>query len=130
MKGGKRPDAGRPPATDPRSATLKIRLTQAEHARVMALGGSKWVRAQLLGAWLPIATAPRDGTWVLLFGGTCNDDEGDNDNRPVSGQWTNDLNGTTGPYGRWQFAWYEGGYYGAYKEPTHWQPLPTPPQSA
>ena len=47
MKGGACPGAGRKPATDPRSVIFKIRLTKAEHAQVMAMGGSKWVRARL-----------------------------------------------------------------------------------
>lgn len=81
-----------------------------------------------MSAWQPIETAPRDGSWVLLAGGTCASDEGDNSGRPVSGQWTSYLNGTTAPeYGRWQFAWYDGGYYGEYLDPTHWMPLPPEP---
>jgi len=48
MKGGTRPGAGRQLATEPRSVIFKIRLTPKEHAQVMALGGSKFVRAQLI----------------------------------------------------------------------------------
>jgi hypothetical protein len=44
VKGGKQPGAGRPPAADPRSVIFKIRLTKAEHALVMDLGGSKWLK--------------------------------------------------------------------------------------
>ena len=47
-KGGKQPGAGRPPAAYPRSVIFKIRLTKAEHAQLIALGGSPWVRAQLI----------------------------------------------------------------------------------
>ena len=84
-----------------------------------------------LGAWSPIATAPRDGTWVMLSGGRCDDDEGDNNGRTVTAQWTNYLNCRTAPEcGRWQFAWYAGGYYGTYDDPTHWMPMPAPPVSA
>ncbi len=78
--------------------------------------------------WQPISTAPKDGTWVLLAGGTCHQEYHGDDNRPVVGQWTDYLNGRTSPkYERWQFAWYEGGYDGTYDNPTHWMPLPPPP---
>lgn len=81
--------------------------------------------------WKPIKTAPRDGSWVLLVGGNCDGDAGDNDRRPVVAQWTNYRNGRTGrALGRWQFAWYESGYFGTYDGPTHWMPLPAPPVSA
>ena len=75
--------------------------------------------------WLPIETAPRDGTWVLLCGGKTDSSEyHKNKTRPVVGQWTNWLNGQKYDKGRWQFAWYDGGYYGEYEGPTHWMPLP------
>ena len=82
-----------------------------------------------LGAWLPIETAPRDGTWMLLAGGQCDfDEESDNKARPVVGQWSNELNCDETDW-HWQFAWYDGGYYGVYEHPTHWMPLPTPPEA-
>ena len=78
-----------------------------------------------LGGWQPIETAPKDGTWILVYGeGT--DDEADT--RKVSvAQYTNYLNGTIYDEFWWQFAWYDGGYYGRFENPTHWMPLPTPP---
>jgi hypothetical protein len=79
--------------------------------------------------WQPIETAPKDGTWVLLAGGNCDGEEGGNNDRPVTAQWTSYRNGRSAP-GHWQFAWYDGGYSGAYDEPTHWMPLPDTPASA
>jgi len=77
-------------------------------------------------AWQPIETAPRDGTWVRLAGGKCDfSEESDNKGREVTGRWTTDLYHKPG--GNWQFAYYDEGFHGEYKNPTHWQPLPSPP---
>ena len=75
--------------------------------------------------WQPIETAPKDGTWVLLTGGTV-DGSWDGDTAPmvVVGQYLP-------PWGSeaiWHFAWYDNGYYGEYSNPTHWMPLPEPPK--
>lgn len=61
--------------------------------------------------WQPIATAPKDGTWVLAFW----------EGRPVS--WDN--------YG-W-VRWVDGHLVNEAGDtfprmPTHWQPLPEPPE--
>jgi hypothetical protein len=77
--------------------------------------------------WQPIETAPKDGTWVLLKGGWCQNEDREYHSRPVIGQYTNYLNcGTTDWH--WQFAWYDGGYYGEYREPIYWMPLPEAPE--
>ena len=81
--------------------------------------------------WAPIATAPKDGTWVLVAGGDCDGYTGENTGRAVVAQWINYFGGFTDTKcGRWQFAWYDCGYFGTYDAPTHWMPLPAPPQSA
>lgn len=80
--------------------------------------------------WQPIETAPKDGTWVRLKGGAityCWD--GDNEPPEVVAQYTHYINGTTKTEGWWQFAWYDGGYYGKYEAPTHWRPLPDAPDA-
>lgn len=75
--------------------------------------------------WQPIETAPKDGTWVLVYGdGT--DDEAEQRKIAVA-QCTNYLNGTYYDEFWWQFAWYDGGYYGRFENPTHWAPLPEAP---
>lgn len=79
--------------------------------------------------WQPIETAPKDGTWVLLSGGSIRYGwDGDDIPKCVCGQYTSYLNGSGYDGGWWQFAWYDGGYYGEYEGPTHWQPLPEPPE--
>jgi hypothetical protein len=82
-----------------------------------------------MSEWQPIETAPKDGTWVLLSGGGIDYGWGGGTiPTAVVGQYTDYLNGgTKKPH--WQFAWYDGGYYGEYLEPTHWMPLPAPPVS-
>jgi hypothetical protein len=75
--------------------------------------------------WQPIDTAPKDGTWILLFGkGT--DDEHETRQIAVA-QYTDYLNGRKTKW-HWQFAWYDGGYYGVFEGPTHWMPLPKLPE--
>jgi hypothetical protein len=76
--------------------------------------------------WQPIETAPKDGTWVLLTGGVIDYgwEYGEEKPRCVVGQFKPGGDGSNGP---WQFAWYDGGYYGAYENPTHWMPLPASP---
>ena len=72
--------------------------------------------------WQPIETAPRDGTWVLLAGGSIEYGwDGDSAPAVVAGQCVRPDPEC------WQFAWYDGGYYGEYENPTHWMPLPEPP---
>lgn len=43
-KGGKQPGAGRPVSTDPARHIVKARLTDAQHARWLALGSSRWLK--------------------------------------------------------------------------------------
>lgn len=69
-----------------------------------------------MSEWQDIATAPRDGTWVLLTGGLI-DYGWDGETQPPAV--------VAQAYGvGWQFAWYDGGHYGEYEAPTRWMPLP------
>ena len=73
-----------------------------------------------MAEWMPIETAPKDETVVLLY---C----------PES--W--DTDGVR--VGWWTDSWAQGGWFddeaasgpltGLYGMPTHWQPLPSPPDS-
>ena len=83
------------------------------------------VRSLAPSAWQPIESAPRDGEWIMLGGGKIVYGWYAEQPPLVVGQWTTDAGG--GDEGRWQFAWYDGGYYGEYEAPTHWMPLPEPP---
>jgi hypothetical protein len=84
--------------------------------------------------WQPIKTAPKDGTWVLVWSkhwSEYEDIDEDDQIRPISAQWTTENLFSGGEKtGRWQFARFDGGYLGQLrrKPPTHWMPLPKPPQ--
>jgi hypothetical protein len=64
------------------------------------------------GEWLPIETAPKDGTEVLVYGL-------DYDEQVIAiVEW----DATNGVYSRGPM-----GDYFSFDEPTHWMPLPAPP---
>lgn len=75
--------------------------------------------------WQPIATAPKDGAWVMLTGGNFGLEWDDDFMPPMVVAkyviWRNGLGAN------WQFAWYDCGCYGEYENPTLWQLLPAPP---
>lgn len=68
--------------------------------------------------WRPIETAPRDGTWLLLWlpyaggYGQCH---------IAPGRWAKD-------HYRKTFSWFING--NGMRRPTHWRPLPAPPVAA
>lgn len=76
-----------------------------------------------MGEWLPIKSAPKDGTWVLIYdpvmlemgvslGSYYREEERGENGRFIGGEWTApDWDGA--PTG--------------YLKPTHWMPLPPPP---
>lgn len=76
--------------------------------------------------WQPIETAPKDGTWILVWGGKTDEEYPDipekEKSRPVIAQWIDDDAWVTDH--KWQFAYYNGCHHGEYMNPTHWQPLP------
>lgn len=75
-----------------------------------------------MSGWQSIETAPKDGSWVMLSGGRIDYGwDGESAPRVVVGQWANRAE-------CWQFAWYDGGYYGEYENPTNWMPLPETPE--
>jgi len=72
--------------------------------------------------WKDIRTAPMDGTWVQLRGGSI-DYGWDGKTQPpyVIAQF---MNAELPEKEAWMFAWYDGGFYGEYCSPTHWRPAP------
>ena len=79
-------------------------------------------------AWQPIETAPKDGTQVLLSNGTdveqgwwIHDEGGIIEHRDMDGRYTGQTE-SDGFIGWWDVS-------GCMQpEPTHWMPLPIPPQ--
>jgi hypothetical protein len=67
------------------------------------------------GAWLPISTAPKDGTWILASTG--------NDVLHVA--WSAEHNGWFDEYGMREDPW-----SGNKHHPVKWQPRPAPPASS
>lgn len=76
-----------------------------------------------MAEWQPIETAPKDGTWVLVYGFI--NDGYQNECRITTAQWAKVLD-YSDQY-CWRYAHYESGHYGQI-EPTHWMPLPPLPK--
>lgn len=79
-----------------------------------------YVRFDDLPQWQPIATAPKDGTWVMLMGGSLpwqHVDESHPCNPPcVVARWKDDG---------WEITDYDSGVCAVeYENPTHWRPVP------
>lgn len=76
--------------------------------------------------WRPISEAPMDGSWIIVCGG--NPDEEywyvTKDIQPmVVAKWVDS------PHKKgWFFAYWDGDLRSEYENPTHWMPLPEPPE--
>ena len=82
-----------------------------------------------MNQWQPIETAPRDGTWVLIAGGRTTEDDynstGVLTTRPVTAFWSEPL---WEEDAEWAFCFWDGDWREGYLNPTHWMPLPQPPE--
>ena len=80
--------------------------------------------------WQPIETAPRDGTFILLVGGSTDEDFYLLDTapecckRPVVGMFKEQSfrDPEDGDY--WAYDFWDGDWRSHYINPTHWMPLP------
>ncbi len=78
-------------------------------------GALKFIAEYERRQWRPIAEAPRDGTWVLLWWG----------DRVVEGHWL-DNSHTQFPWAGWKLRSMV--VHNPSYKPTHWRPLPPPPE--
>ncbi len=83
-----------------------------------------------MAEWMPIETAPRDGTHILAAGGSPDSNHDLSSAGPVV-IWFDasdkDWDLPDGGPGSWRFCSYDGGFYGHWEKPTHWMPLPPLP---
>jgi hypothetical protein len=100
----------------PKAALAELREATIEAERVEAL----------LVGWQPIRTAPRDGTWVILY------DPAFKGEMPVSvgSYMTADDRDTKGRFKRGDWHLFEWDGLPSFSSPTHWMPLPAPPPKA
>lgn len=68
--------------------------------------------------WMPIETAPMDGTWILLTGG----DDRYNPVGPCVVAFWSDYGFTNA----WFYCNWDGGWRSEYENPTHWASLELP----
>ena len=103
---------------------LEAAFRSAVKAILAALSADGWQMER----WEPIETAPKDGTYVLVCGGTYRADSSH------LGPWPTEATKIachTGGHSCVGHCWRGGqdeGYYNYYwYKPTHWMPLPKPP---
>lgn len=87
----------------------------------------------MISEWKTIDSAPLDGTPILAAGGHPDGSSDysewseDDDNRIYSHPskvvviWRDDIG--------WRYCSYDSRYYGEWEDPTHWMPLPEPPEA-
>jgi hypothetical protein len=64
--------------------------------------------------WLPIESAPKDGTWVIVYG--------EKYKQPIIAKWNKRISW-------WAGAVLMGGGFQHMREASHWMPLPPPPEA-
>ena len=82
-------------------------------------GSAEYIRADLAPSWKPIETAPRDGTWVILYAPWLDN--------PDPSCPAHDVEFWIARFLKHQWRWFEQDEVCiAQDHPTHWMPLPQP----
>ena len=106
---------------DEADALLAIIDTTPRAAEAATTNSSQISSSLVVGDWLPIESAPKDGTHLWLFSP---------DDHPVSGYWLV----TSGDDFHWEGWMFSDEILSEVKPdgltPTHWRPLPPAPQAA
>lgn len=94
---------------------MQRNATNHEHAQIALAIARKAIEAEMRGEWLPIETAPKDGTVVLVYA--------ENRNVTTKHYYLAWFDARTA--NKHRPAWYSGSWA---VQATHWQPLPLPPK--
>lgn len=90
--------------------------------RILDQTCERLIQRQKLNGWRPIDQAPKDGMDILLLI--------ENSDIPVVGHYLHERwHGNAEHYDVSCGMWCQGGSIKAIVKPTHWRPLPEPPQS-
>lgn len=85
-----------------------------------------WEKSTVAMGWQPIETAPKDGSIILLAGGVWGDDDMEVAARVMCARW---YKSNLYDDAFWNACEAECGHsIFPYKGPTHWMPLPSPPE--
>lgn len=77
-----------------------------------------------MSEWLPIESAPKDGSRVLVYGQWAGETNGLQDGKDV---YVAEFSGRSDYHDFWWSCVGTDGY-AAWVKPTHWMPLPAPPK--
>lgn len=101
------------------TSTLKLSVSEDGAVSIDMANGTFYCKEDLVNVWLPISTAPKDGTKVDLWGiNNLHYDKKPCRKTDMSWGERKDV------WGRPRFGW---GFYGEGFEPTHWMKV-KPPQ--
>ena len=91
---------------------------------------TKYIRADIFSQWQPIATAPKDGSFILVSGGDIDTELGSTEKQDSVAKALYEWDGYDDETSEDLYSWVvaDGCYYRVkIINPTHWMPIPNPP---